>query len=472
MMTATSAKLPLLAGITLLGAFWGAAVAVAGLNALYLAATLLGCAFILLDFRVGVVLLIVLMPLSRSSVFPHAMLGVTGLNPFNLLLLGTLCSCLLHALFDGSLRRFVPTPLLWLYLVPIALAGALGARHVDEIAPGYYLYELLDFHDVAGYVRDMVAKPLFLVVFALLVGAAVARSERPEKFLGPMLLAAWVMGLLVVVFVAFSGVALDELAGADSRGALSPLGLHANELGRLYVIAYALLLFTWAESTRPGMRLALAASMALVAAALLLTFSRGAFFGFLLVNLLFLLWRRNARTLLTLGLLTAAALLFLPGAVYDRVTIGFDAGLNAVSAGRLEGLWLPLAPELLRSPVFGNGLGSILWSDTMRQWSARTIVGATHPHSAYLECILDMGFAGLILVCAYFAHVWKGFRTFGADAALSPELRGFFQGAAAALVSFLIAGATDSSLAPKAEQAFLWLAIGMMYGLRARGRGQ
>jgi hypothetical protein len=36
-------------------------------------------------------------------------------------------------------------------------------------------------------------------------------------------------------------------------------------------------------------------------------------------------------------------------------------------------------------------------------------------------------------------------------------------------VSFLVAGVTDGSLAPRPEQAFLWLALGMMYGQRAKG---
>jgi len=47
-------------------------------------------------------------------------------------------------------------------------------------------------------------------------------------------------------------------------------------------------------------------------------------------------------------------------------------------------------------------------------------------------------------------------------------LRGFYLGAAAGLLSFLIAAIADSSLTPKPEQAFLWLAIGMMYGQSAR----
>src|SRR5215468_7776878 len=90
------------AGIAVAGAFFGSVVALAGLNALYMSVALIGCIFILRDFRIGVVLLIVLFPISRSRVFPHEMLGITGLNPLNLLLFGTLLAYLLQALPDGS----------------------------------------------------------------------------------------------------------------------------------------------------------------------------------------------------------------------------------------------------------------------------------------------------------------------------------------------------------------------------------
>src|SRR3989442_627904 len=192
-------KLSVFAGLALLGAFWGFAVAVAELNALYLFASLIGCVFILLDFRIGVVLLILLMPISRSTVFPHEMLGIIGLNPANLLLLGTLGSCLLLGLSGSRIRRFMPRPLLWLYIVPFLLSGALGSLHVGDIAPSYYMYDQTMFDDTSGYIRVHVVKPLFLVVFALLVGAAVARSEKPEKFLVPMLISIWVMGSVFIV---------------------------------------------------------------------------------------------------------------------------------------------------------------------------------------------------------------------------------------------------------------------------------
>ena len=113
------------AAIALLGVFCGFVVAVAGLNGVYLCVALIGCTFILRDFRIGVVLLILLMPISSSRFFPHAVLGITGLNPLNLLLVETLGSYLFRSLSDRSLSRFMPRPLLWLYIVPILVAGAL-----------------------------------------------------------------------------------------------------------------------------------------------------------------------------------------------------------------------------------------------------------------------------------------------------------------------------------------------------------
>ena len=464
----------LLFAIALFGALWGSAVALADINALYLCVALIGCAFVLLDFRIGVVLLILLMPISSSKIFPHEMLGIVGLNPLNLVLMGTLASYLLHGASDGSLRRFFPQPLLWLYIAPIVAAGIVGSRHLDDIAWGYFIFDKLGFDSVPSYLRDQVLKPLFSVLYALLVGAAVVKSEKPEKFLLPTLVSIWIMGATVIVFVAQSGVGLDQLASDTSRGFLSPLGMHANDLGRLYAVAYALLLFPFAESKDIRLKLALLASMGVVIVALVLTFSRGAFLGFVVVNVLFLLWRRDSKAIFLFGLLATVALFFLPDAVYERLESGFGERLNvlgvldAVSAGRIEGIWAPLIPDALRSPIYGSGLWSILWSDAMRNGFGVDLPPVAQAHNAYLETVLDMGVAGLILLCAYFIHVWRGFRKLSDDTALSPVLRGFYQGGAAGLLSYLVAGVSGGYLTPKPEQVFLWLAIGMMYGQHAR----
>ena len=470
---ATLDERPVLLAIGLLGALWGIAVAAGGLTSFYLCATLIACSLIVVDFRIGVVLLILLMPISGSStLFPHEMFGVVGLNPLNLLLVGTLFSCLLHAAADRSLPQFLPQPLLWLYIVPIVIAGAIGSRHIHEIAPALLiLFQGLDFANAAAYLREWVAKPLLMVVFALLAGAAVAKSARPEKWLIPVIISMCVMAALVPVYVAHSGMSLNQLASSEAREFLSPLGLHANELGRLYASAVALALFTWSDSGSRGLRLALLLALGLSLVALVLTFSRGGFVAMAVATVLYLLRRFSARTLIITCVAVGGVLLFAPHAIYERLSAGQGQGIDAISAGRVNGLWLPLLPEVLHHPLFGNGIGAMLWSDTMRQGAGSMTLAVTHPHNAFLQAALDMGLTGLVLLCAYFAHAWRGLRARANDPDIPAGLRGFFQGAAAGLVGMLISDFTDSSLTPRPEQAFLWLAIGMMYGYRGRQSG-
>lgn len=460
-----SGRLPVwLCGGALVAALSGYAIAVADFNALFVCVALLACLFTLLDFRVGAILLIVVMPVSASQLFPHSIAGLTGFNPLNLLLIATTAAWLLQSPEKGSVARLLSPRLKW-YVLPMLAAALLGLPHVGEIPPYFYAENLVAFDSASGYLRDMLVKPLFMVLFAVLVGAAVARSRRGDGFLVPMLVSVWIMGLMTIVFVHLSGASFAELASSGARGFFLPLGMHANDLGRCYAVAYALMLFTLAGSRDPRMRAALLVTMGMLVVALVLTFSRGAFLGFAVVNILFLLSRRNIVALLAGGLLLAGLAFFLPDAVYERIGSGWEHGLNAVSAGRIDEIWLPLLPELWNSPVWGHGLGSILWSDAMRAGGMQQV---THPHNAYLQAMLDMGVLGLVLVGAYFVHVWREFRRLSADSALSPAQRGFHEGAAAGLLSFLLAGVAGSSLLPVPEQVFLWLAIGVMYGDRAR----
>ena len=113
----------------------------------------------------------------------------------------------------------------------------------------------------------------------------------------------------------------------------------------------------------------------------------------------------------------------------------------------------------------GQGLDSILWSHAM---TSGAVLFVGHPHNAYLQAILDMGVIGLALMVAYYWTVWRGFRALGSNAYLSPLMRGFFQGACAALVAFAVSGMTGGSLRPEPENVLLWIAIGIMYGLLAR----
>ncbi|MGZ5103943.1 MAG: hypothetical protein ACXWHB_06145, partial [Usitatibacter sp.] len=43
---------------------------------------------------------------------------------------------------------------------------------------------------------------------------------------------------------------------------------------------------------------------------------------------------------------------------------------------------------------------------------------------------------------------------------------------AAALVTFMVAGFVGSSFAPVPEQSFLWLGVGLMFGVQARRKAE
>jgi hypothetical protein len=472
-MTVSTARLPvsrlpgLVAGVLGLGLTAvgiGIGIAVGELAALVASVTVLACLAVLVDYRVGAVLLVILLPLEGSYLFPHSVFGITGLNPLNLVLAATLASFILQG---KGLKRFVPRPLFLLYILPVVIAGLLGTRHVDDIYPYFYEEEVIHFTDALGYLRDVALKPLLMVVAALLIGAAVARSKKVENFLAPVILSVWAMSLMVIGYVAFSGVSLGALALPTSRTFFSALGLHANDLGRLFAVAYALLLFTWGETRDVRLKSMLIVTMGVLTLALLFTFSRGAFIGWVMVNVLFLFWKFNARTAGLALLAAGIGLLFMPGAVVSRMSMGLVGGgdVNEFSAGRIDEIWLPLMPELFTSPPWGNGLDATMWANAL--W-AETMLPVTHPHNAYLQAILDMGLIGLGLLLAFYWHVYRQLRDLGSNAYLSPTMRGFYQGAVAGLLCFLITGFAGSSLRAVPEFAFLWIAIGMMYGQLAR----
>jgi hypothetical protein len=442
----------------------GYALAQHEIEALYAGVAFAACIAVMIDFRLGAILLVLVLPVSTTALFPHQLMKITGLNPANILIAGTLAAYLLRGRLEHS-GPFVPRPLALLYILPIVLAGILGTRYVDDIYPAFQEMLVINYTNWPGYLRDTLVKPMLVVVAAVLVAAAVAKAPRPEPFIVALGISACALACVMFAFIIASGIRLGALGSPHARAFFIQIGTHANDLGREFITAYALLLFAWWDAKHAPTKLAMFAALGILSFAILLTFSRNAFLGFLVVNALFVVWKFNMKKLglALFGLAVAVALA--PPSVVRRISHGFERGADAVSAGRIDGIGLPLLPEALRSPIWGHGLDSIMWSEPM-QTGAMAFVG--HPHNAYLEAVLDMGLVGLALLLAFYWHVWKGFRALGSNPYLAPVTRGFFQGACAALIVFLVAGMSGGSLRPSPDNVLLWVAIGMMYGLAAR----
>ena len=79
-----------------------------------------------------------------------------------------------------------------------------------------------------------------------------ARSQKPERFIVPIIVSVWIMALIEIGFIVASGVRLGALASAGvARASSASSACTPTTSGRLYAVAYALLLFTWGETKNP-----------------------------------------------------------------------------------------------------------------------------------------------------------------------------------------------------------------------------
>jgi hypothetical protein len=423
---------------------------------------LLFMALSLRDYRIGIWIAIILLPLIATQHIPREFFGIKGLNPLNATLLMSIASLFLARAFQHKnlIIPHWPRPF-WLYIGTLVFAGLFGAFHFSSI-PSHYL---VFFDTRAGYLREYLLKPMLIVITAYLLSASVANARRPSNYLIPLFCSAIVLPIMVIAYTAASGVSLLTLASSHSRDFLSVIGMHANEQGLMFNMVFALALFCFFSLSGPWQKWTFGVTIVVLIIAIMLTFSRAAYLGFLTVAGYFLFRQRRLRMTMTVLALAIVAALLMPQAVVERATMGVSGGSGEeISAGRMDRIWKPLLPEVLTSPVIGHGLNSIIWSKAAQRGE---ILPVGHPHSAYLGLFLDFGALGAIAIFIFFRHMWRLFRRL-AVAHPEPLWRGFFGGASACILLLLVQGLTDDHFTPTLPQAFLWLAYGMAIGLGAR----
>lgn len=418
------------------------------------------------DYRVAVCVVVFMLPIAPTHLIPHDVVGVSGANLMHALVL--LAGSAIILSYSVHRPRFA-LPLwpktFWLYFAVFVAAAVHGAVSSGDIPDYFVVLNVVSSTDVKTYFQDILVNPSVALGAAAVVSVAVRNARRPSLYLVPLFCSATVFACVVLVVAATSGSSLNDLAQQDSREFLSGTGLHANEIGLLLNTAWALALFTFIHVNRLSLRLTLAGVSALVAVGIALTFSRGAYLGFLTSIAYLLLVKRKFFLILCAAIVIPLSALVLPESITHRATHQvYSNDVDALSSGRIDEIWKPLLPEVIKSPLIGSGVGSILWSDAARQ---HKILPVGHPHSAYLGALLYLGLIGMSVVLIFFAHMWRLFTRLSVNAP-QPLWRGFFNGAAACVLVLLVQGATDDSFLPGRTQSFLWLAYGAAIGFQSR----
>jgi O-antigen ligase len=421
---------------------------------------------LMLNQPLGLLLFILLVPYNGSAVIPRMAQNVVffGIAALFFARLG------LRMAAGKPLQLPFPREIL-LYVLLVTAAVAVGYTHLNEMTVSFKIRTHIESYGFKEYVVGFYAKQMTLVVMAgIIAWLTVQNGGRSGWIVAGAVASAVIFVFAMLAVLGSSGFSFDQIR--TSRNIFVQLGRQSNNAGGLLFIMFASTLFMWEMAHGGGKRFVLLCATLLLMMGVLLTASRGAILAMLVVLFLYAVEFRRIRTVFAVFTLAAVAFALAPDAVHDRMLQGLDTRYSIdvavqgpgdeVTSGRFD-IWSRLAPEILRSPIIGRGLFSTQWSDFARfggYW-------ASHPHSLYLGILMDAGIVGVVVMFLFYRFVWRTFRTLGKDTRLSPELRGYFLGASAALIAYLVFGIPNGYWHPSPDQTYLWVAIGLAVGYSA-----
>lgn len=409
------------------------------------------------DFRVGVVCLTLLLPWSASPLVPQT----HGFNLINLLMVASVTSLVIPRIFRKEPTVPLPGVVFWYYLLPIAIAVLVAWQHLPQGSANFasHAKEGGDLFAPTEFLKSLVIKPMFYVIYAFLAANAARDTKRPEHFFVAFGLSAVVPAIAIIGATLLGGNVMD-------RDNFLSWGLQPNSYAMLLALAAGPLLFICIGSGPRLARLASGAAFAIVAVALACTASRGGAVAFLVILGALLLRRRKLTDLMVVVAVSVVLVFLMPEQVQERLTLGLgDSGPRSenpnddvLTKGRLW-VWETLAPDIWLSPVWGGGLNSTVWNSAVT--SGRIFIG--HPHNMFLAILLDLGFLGFAaLMYLYYCYA-RTFRALSREPSLSPILRDYFAGAFASFLGFLAYCVTNGDYMPRTEQTFLWFMLGFAF---------
>ena len=421
----------------------------------------------LYDFRIGLALLILVTPFQNTALLP----SFTGFNIVYYLSVVSAASLLM----ENRLRRKPVAPFpryVWLlFLIPVSLAWLNGVTHLNEIPSSFIQMTSADaFSSPKKYFAELLVKPFLIVLMAWMAGTAILNTKEPSRFLTLVVIGPVLPALAMLIYLPFMGYSLKFLASPDARYIYGNFGLHTTSYGLLFASALSVQLFLFPVA-RGWARAGLCVGMAIVGAALLLSFSRLGYLAAAIAVGYFVISQRRLSYYLVLAAAAGAMFLLFGDAIIQRVSTGVEGIFSSryapaarmsgqeLTAGRIY-IWNNLWPEILRSPIIGSGLGSTLWSNAMKSGA----IPASHPHSIYLGALLDMGVVGFTLLLLFYAKVLAQFRRLANCTEVPPMFRAAFKGSFVAFIGFVVTSFADNRYYPVREQTYLWLMFGFGLG--------
>ena len=342
----------------------------------------------------------------------------------------------------------------WGYLMPPLVALFL-AMLVGFIAA--------QWHDLSNAGRDL-REAKVAVLFPLLYFAYL-RCGLDLKHTRQMIALVLVVAVAAGLEAVSQGLSFNLGEFSDTQRATGPFGgiNMANRAGVFFAMFLSMLVAITLQPRQPRRtRLAALAGGAVLAAAIMLTYSRQAYLIGLFTIMVLLAWRSIPAAALAALLLVATAGTFLPGSVVDRVqeTQQVDANgsvvLDVSTTSRFT-LWSGTL-DMLRDHPAGVGLGR--FTEHIGKY---TKYEGKDAHNGFVLTLAECGPLGLLALLWVFWRLWRLARWLRrSPGAATPQTRTFELGFTLAVVSMALGNLYGSPFFDSLIMANFWILCGLM----------
>ncbi|MCI8387306.1 MAG: hypothetical protein HFE63_02425 [Clostridiales bacterium] len=237
-----------------------------------------------------------------------------------------------------------------------------------------------------------------------------------------------------------------------------------NVLAEYLIMVLPLMLAVFIIKKTPMTRFLMFMSMAVTGGCLIYTWSRGAWLGFLIGILLFMLiYSKNTLTVMLFGVLGVP---FLPFILPDSITQRFLSigNLGDSSTSYRVYIWKGVTNMLGDYFTTGIGIGNDSFRLVYPRYALSGIETAPHSHNLYLQILVEIGIVGLIVfIAAMFFYVQSCF-TLQANESRSSKL--LSAAIMCGILAVLAQGMTDYIWYNYRVFLMFWLVLGLGAAVR------